>query len=447
MPALPIKDILKVVKSEREQLENKNCELMFPVSCMPEKIRKIIKDVCYALRFNEDYLASSILSAVSSSIGSTYRIKIKESWTENSVIYISLVGRPGINKSAPLNWSYKPLYNIEAERYNTYQKQLKEFKSVKSANNVESAASKPKREQTIISDATIEAVCYVHSFNHRGLALVVDELVGWIKNLNKYNKGSDQEFWLQNWSNVSVSINRKNDEDILIVNPFINVVGTIQPKILNEIEKDGRKENGFIDRILFAYPKISQRPSFHFDEPNETSFKSYSDIINKLLLLDFNENGKANILSLSREAKEVFQDWSEDQKLILEENNNDVLSGIFAKLEVYVFRFALIYQLLLWACNEADKYEIEEKAMLSAIDTVEYFKKMALKVTPVECDLKVPVTQQKANIYKELKNEFKTAEGIMIAAKYNMRDRAFKHWVKDQALFIKIKHGHYSKNL
>lgn len=72
----------------------------------------------------------------------------------------------------------------------------------------------------------------------------MDELASWFKNFNRYNKGSEQEFWLSVWSGNTVKVNRKTSDQYNIPLPFISVAGTIQPGVLNELA-DNRTENGF----------------------------------------------------------------------------------------------------------------------------------------------------------------------------------------------------------
>lgn len=442
--------ILTAIKNESDDLRQSENSISFPVSAMPLKMQTIIHGTSKGYGFNIDYIVCAFLSAFASCIGSTYKVKVKGTWYESAILFMVLIGRPGVNKTAPVRYAYQPIDKKDSEDFKEYRRLLKDYKifeSAKNAKNAESASiDKPVRQQRIISDSTIEALCSVLSFNRRGISVVIDEVAGLFKNFNRYNNGSDQEFWLQVWSNITVSINRKNDESILIDNPFISMIGTIQPNVLNEIYKDGRSENGFIDRILFTYPDINLRPAFHFNEPDESFYDEYNTIIKRLLLLDFND-GVPNVLQLSESAKIIYQQWSQEQALTLEENNNDRLGGIFAKIEVYVFRFSLIYQLLSWACEESDKFEIEDSAMHSAIETAEYFKKMALKVNPISNEIKIPMGKQRQEIYKDLPKQFTTAEGVAISLKHKLPERTFKEWLNNDTVFIKEKHGIYSKVL
>ena len=82
-----------------------------------------------------------------------------------------------------------------------------------------------------------------------------DELAGWFKNFNRYNKGSDEEYWLKLFNaNPSFSDRKGVKNSVYISRPFISVVGTIQNGILNELAQGSRTSNGFIDRLLFVMP-------------------------------------------------------------------------------------------------------------------------------------------------------------------------------------------------
>ena len=53
--------------------------------------------------------------------------------------------------------------------------------------------------------------------------------------------------------------------------------------------------------------------------------------------------------------------------------------------------------------------------------------------------------EDKKRFYKTLKNKFITAEAIKLGAKFDLKERRLKDFLKDQYYFMKIKHGHYEK--
>ena len=103
-----------------------------------------------------------------------------------------------------------------------------------------------------------------------------DELAGWFKNFNRYNKGSDEEYWLKLFNaNPSFSDRKGVKNSVYISRPFISVVGTIQNGILNELAQGSRSSNGFIDRLLFVMPNNQDKQPWSDKEPTfdiESSF-------------------------------------------------------------------------------------------------------------------------------------------------------------------------------
>src|SRR5688572_2659592 len=109
-------------QNEQYLLQRKNKTLNhFPVEVFPNLIQGIIRSTNECLLFPMDFIGASILSALSISIGNTYRIEIKKGWTENCVLYTVLIGPPGSMKSPPLDFALKPLLDANNEAYKLYE--------------------------------------------------------------------------------------------------------------------------------------------------------------------------------------------------------------------------------------------------------------------------------------------------------------------------------------
>ena len=53
-------------------------------------------------------------------IGNTHKIEIMKGWEESAVLYLSIVGKRGTNKSHPLSWALKPIENRDDVAYQRY---------------------------------------------------------------------------------------------------------------------------------------------------------------------------------------------------------------------------------------------------------------------------------------------------------------------------------------
>jgi hypothetical protein len=450
-----IKEDAKNLESKLKEKVNNLPKNTFPIEVFPKQIQDIILDLNRYLKFPIDFSGVSILYTTSLSVGNTHKAKINNGWVESCVIYACLVGRAGTYKSHPLSFAIKPVMEKDKESYQTFLLEKENYlqaNSISKKEREQKGLDEPKPpvlEKFIISDYTPEAVSTIHLNNRRGIGVYIDELAGWFKNFNRYNKGSEQEQWLSNWSGKPIISDRKTGNSVYIDSPSISVIGTIQNDILEEISKDARDSNGFIDRILFAIPDQLQKEYWSEEEIPQQTIESYNTIIGRLLDLQFDTTTlESALLTISPTAKRILFDWQRDNTDRINNHPNDKVASMYSKLDVYVIRFSLILQMLRWACGEGGKTVIEEITANNAILLTEYFRTNAEKVhrvlsesTPFD---RLPKDKQK--IYEALPMEsFQTNIGIRIAENMGMKERSFKNWLNDNKLFTKVSYGIYEK--
>jgi len=407
----------------------------FPINSLPIKIQEIIMECNQTEKFPVDFIAASLLYGCSVAIGNSRKAKFQN---QSAVLYMAIVGNAGTNKSHPLNWAMKPLNKMDSVEYKAYEQEMKDFQ-----NDSSDTAMKPIWRQTIISDFTTEAVAQVHKYNQRGLGVYCDELAAWLKNFNRYNNGSSEEFWLSVWSGTPYRVNRKTAENIFNENPFISVIGTIQPKVLEQLGQN-RRENGFLDRILFIYPKNIRKTAWTMDTISKETETDWGSIIEKLMQLPLAEN---NLMPFTHPASELIMNW---QKKLTEFINNEKeeLAGIAAKIEQYVIRFSLILELMNYAStNEGIPDGISIKSVECAILLAEYFFKMAVDTGTTINDPRKELSGNKRKFYNELNNEFTTLDAISLGIEYEIQERDVYRLLKNTSLFNKISKGQYQKTI
>lgn len=429
----------------------------FPVEVFPEPIQKIIRATNESLKFPIDFIGASILYAVSVSIGNTHRVEIMKGWQENAVLYVSIVGRAGTNKSHPISFALKPIEQRDNSKFQRYQKERAEYEAIvklskkeREAQGITDDPPKPQWEQLLVTDFTPEALTDVHKFNKRGIGVYADELASWFKNFNRYNKGSEEQFWLSVWSGKPIRINRKTSEPTYLPLPFISVAGTIQPGVLNELA-DNRTENGFLDRLLFVVPDNLKKEYWSENEINPITLENWENIISNLLNLsafqDENHNPQPEILKFTPEAKQVLFEWQKEQTDQSNRLENETISGIIAKMEMYAVRLALILQMARYACNEGHKQAVEVEAVQGALKLVDYFKKTAIRVNSIVSNAspldKLPTDKQ--TLYTALPETFTTSEGVQLAENMEIAERTFKRFLSNRDLFNNFKRGEYEK--
>ena len=437
---------------ENESLEvgTTSSENTFPVEIFPESIQDIIKNLRTTLNFPDDYTSASMIYATSVAMGLSYQAQFKNGWNEIGSLYIAIVGKAGTNKTHPLNFALKPIKKLDTDSYNEYMIKKSEYDYAKSLTKKEREdeliilpESEPTWKQFLVSDFTPEALIDVLNNNHIGIGVYVDELASWFKNFNRYNNGSEEQFWLSAWSGTSITVNRKNGKSYNIPEPFISVIGTIQDGVLNDLAYK-RIDNGFLDRILFVFPDDQDKKAWNYNEMDIKYVKQWEDVLKKVLEL---KNEYNQVLRFNSDAKNYLMDWQHEMTIYLNKPENDSLKSIFAKLEIYVIRFSLILEMIYYASDESELDEISLRSVKSATELIRYFSNTAIKVytsfsekNPIK---KIPLIQQR--VFYSLPKEFKTSEGYLIAEKNGMTSRTFQRFIKEVDLFEKIKHGTYKK--
>lgn len=447
------------MKQSGNEVVAKNQGVDFPIDVLPYKMQRILREARATIGFPEDYLGSSMLVAIATAIGNTMMVEHIPGWKENSILFLALVGRPGACKSHPLSFAMQPLVDHDSEMAAQFEKEMRQYLDTLSVptkkraeQGLEINPREPVRKRFIISDITPEAVHRIHSQNKRGLCLVSDEFSGWFKNFNRYNNGSESEFWMSVFSHKFAMADRKSSANgIFIRHPFICVCGTIQPEILWELASNSRSSNGFLERILFVIP-INQNMGKWNKERRQPTFpltEEWKSVLEKLMshttTVDANGDYNPRMLDFTQEAIDILFDWQNETTDRCNAGHNDTLRAIASKLEIYAVRFCLILQAAYWACGEGE-LTITAETVSKAIRLTEYFRATATKVRKIITEQAMPDIH--CAVLAELPERFTTAEGVAIAVRNGMPERTFKQWLKDKGngiLFAKESHGKYSK--
>lgn len=272
-------------------------ESKIPLDAFPAKIQDMILALARQENYSIEYMMASLLVAVSTAIGNAVNIRIRGGWISNSALYMILVGRPGMGKTPPLDFAFRPIrkhdakiikqFKLDMEHYNSLVENSKAKKD-----NSSPLPDKPILRRTIISDFTPEALMRALDDNQRGIVVYVDEIMGMFNAVNQYSKGQLIEQLLTAFSGKPLDISRCSiPVPIHIEHPFINIVGTMQTTRMHELIEKGYKDNGLIDRIIFVYPSSQEISDWQLDEDSSSaSFDKYSAILIMVYVLNMQSN-------------------------------------------------------------------------------------------------------------------------------------------------------------
>jgi hypothetical protein len=384
-------DRLKVVTPEKLQKEVIE-KYHFPLEIFPIEYQNYINESAKVLNLSIDYMGSSLLWLYSVMIGNSAIVKVKNGWNEPCNLWLAMVGDAGIGKTPSISHIIRPLENINRKEQKLYKKKLDAYNEFQQLSKDEKKQTeeikKPRNQQFIVGDVTLEALVDLHEENPNAVGIFKDELAGWFKDMNKYRAGSDLEFWLSSWSNKSYSLNRKTSKNAFVDKPFIPVLGGIQPTILEEFSIGANKENGFIDRVLMVYPELQvdyfnesflDAESIEFYENSIQSFHNFWQ--NKFVKFDENDEQIQQVATFSEDAKReysiLFNKITDIQNGDFE---NEYMKSMYPKQKSYIPRFALIINIIDSQFSESLPFEISGLSMQKAGLLSEYFVNTAKQI-------------------------------------------------------------------
>jgi len=324
----------------------------FPVDILPKCLGQFIETVSNSMMIDPSLVALPALSALASAIGNSRRIKLKNGWTEPSIIWTTVIAESGSTKSPPFEAVMQP---------------LREWQDC-------------DKGRTLTANATIEAIAKVLSENPRGMILARNELSGWFASFGEYKSGpfGDVSTWLELNEGKSIVVDRVANGTLKIARSNVSVSGTIQPSILATVLKPEFRQNGLLARFLLAAPHEKEKVWTEHDIPDSAS-QEWRDLIWSLLAIT---DEKELLLGQNQEAKEMFIDFYDlyhKQRKALPVEASD-MKAAYPKLIAYAARIALVLQMVRYVGEGGRADIIEAESMAAAIKLVEWFKNETMRV-------------------------------------------------------------------
>jgi hypothetical protein len=348
----------------------------FPIDVFPELIRDFISELNRTLNFHVDFSAAAAMFAISTLNGNKYKLQVKQGWEAPTIFWFACVGFPGTIKTHPVKTLLRPITHIDQVSKRFWDDQMRHYNPEAKPKN---KTPKPKFKQMLISDYTIEALHSIHDINKRGIGLYKDELKGFLNDMNKYRKGSDEEFWLESFNNGSYIVNRVSKDPIMINHICINMIGTIQHDVLNKVISE-YAGNGLIDRFLFTSSEATVFPLT--TEDIDPYFRdSWHDLLQGVNThFKYLDSQDTELIQMTPEVFAIYQ--SIDKEYVALQNSDEIsqeIKNYLSKMKTYVPRFALLLAIMDSICD-ATYIEVTETHMTNAGRIAAYFISTAKNV-------------------------------------------------------------------
>jgi hypothetical protein len=425
----------------------------FPVHVFPQILENYARELHRCNSFPLDYTGAGFLFAASVAIGNSVHVKVKEGWTMPAVLWLANVGRPGTNKTHPLEATLKHLKERDGEAFDKFKLERAQWEMEDSDRRKRNEGQEPPRPRPhwcphLVSNATMEALVATLEHSPRGLGLHRDELAGWWGSMDQYRKGADRENWLSLFNGNTVDAIRRTSGEVFVPMPFVSVCGTVQPGKLHTL---GRDQDGFLPRILFAYPDQQTKPYHNEASIGKEWALSYAQVLDQLLNVSMameKSRPVPRMLELSEAAQVAWRGWHHMNTDRHNAASSEGIMTIYPKLETYAPRLALVLELLELASRGTVVPDcISGRSMVGALKLVEYFEATARKVhfQLFEENAAERLTDTKARVYAKLPERFRTGDGLTIAQGLGMSERSFKRFIQEGNLFNREAYGTFVK--
>jgi Protein of unknown function (DUF3987) len=358
----------------------------FPITTLPARLVAFVEDVAHARGCPTDYVAVPVLALAGAAIGARRALEVKVGWRERPCLYAAVIGPPGSAKTPALSAVAAPVYAEQTRRMDDYRPRKELWRR---EGGEKSTLPKPVLQSVFVSDITTEKLACLLQENPLGLAIIRDELAGWVAGMDQYKakgKGGDRQFFLSAWAGEPVRVDRKNqDEPLLVPHPFVAVIGGLPPALLTRLRGERGIADGFFDRILFSYPTPLPVTRETWACISEEAAASWSNVLTRLwdLKPESTSDGgtRPHFVYLTVEGRRAWERFTEALAADLNrEEVPDPIKGHLAKFKGYGARLALIVHCLRLVCGEATDENVDGESVDRAARLVAYFHSHCLKV-------------------------------------------------------------------
>lgn len=342
----------------------------FPLDAFPPIARAFIAAEAEALGCPPEFVALPLLVFCGAVAGNSRRLRIKPGFEVLPIVWGGVIGRPGTVKSPALNRSRQLLDVLQQEAWDHYREQLEAWTEQPATER----GSKPLPEHFFATDTTTQAVAAA-LVSSRGLAIIHDELAGWVHSFDAFAKGGDRQYWLSSWSAHPLKPNRKTGEPLYIPEPVVGITGGIQPEMLGDLAGEARRDDGFLPRFWLVWPDAA--PALWSDAvvPPEVT-ASMLDLVRKLRL-----PGEHVVIStLSPEAYAAWIAWYNENQRTLP-TLTGIAAGWAAKAGTHLARAVILLHML----TDPDDHTqpVDLATLQDGIVLVEYLRAHLPRILPM----------------------------------------------------------------
>lgn len=372
----------------------------FPTDALPEPLRSFVVESCKSIGCDAAFVALPLLAVCAAAIGNACRIRLKQGWTEPSIIWAANLGDSGSKKSPAFDAAMETVKAMQAKFFqehrqalDNYEREKVEYEKGLAKWRKEQGGDPPEKPQEPVArrlycaDTTVEALAPILQENWRGVLLSRDELAGWLRSFNQYKqgKGADTAHWLEMHGGRSMIVDRKSGPKKITYVPMasVSIAGGIQPQTLKRCLNREHFEDGLAARVLLAFPPRTVKQWNDVELSMELQ-AALGLVLQRLYDLKpaRRPDGEPSpvLIDMTPKAKLAWIKFYNKHAAEQVDLSGD-LSAAWSKLEAYAARFALITQLVRQANDEPGVGDLVDEASVAvAVELTRWFAQEAKRI-------------------------------------------------------------------
>ncbi|CAA9559009.1 MAG: hypothetical protein AVDCRST_MAG33-1514 [uncultured Thermomicrobiales bacterium] len=388
----------------------------FPVDVFPPGVREFIERASASLSVPPEMIAAPLLSMTGAVIGNRLRLSLKGGFEVLPTLWVAVVAPPGSAKTPALGFARTGLESLQRRAHERFQMEHADWesrhatwKSSKSDDRGDEPR-KPEMRHYWTANATTEALADRLTHAH-GIALVADELTGWIRSMDQYRggKGADRQTFLSLWSGSNIKIDRQSRPPTLINFPAVSVCGGIQDDMIATLHDERERRDGLIERIMFVRPEAE--PAFWTeDEVPAYLTAEIERVFGEIDRIPPMDKVPVSI-HLAADARTVWSAWY-NSNTEATRSLSGLAQGFSSKWPVHTARLALVLHIL-WAASEGTDHRLllTRDRLEDAIELSEWFRAHLDRVLPL---LKATGSSQPRGLATRIVRHLRRAEGAWV---------------------------------
>ena len=282
---------------------------------LPEPLRDWLIDAAERASLPLEFFVPATLVTLSGLIGNRVRVQPKryDDFIVVPNLWGALVAHTGTMKSHATSTAAAPIKRLESELRDDYEAKRQRLAGRREDLELERTAIEERRKQAakgkngidrdslaglraelddvqreldetelpepavLVNDSTVEKMVELLRDNPRGLILMRDELLGWLRSLEKQGRESDRTFYLEAWNGdqpfTQHRIGRGTTSAAIVT---LSIYGAIQPgafrKYQDEAMAHGEGADGLLQRFqILIWPDENMQPYQHVDRAPDTA--------------------------------------------------------------------------------------------------------------------------------------------------------------------------------